>query len=323
MAVCVGIDVSKAKLDVAVLVEGKIKRTKVVSNDTAGFVQLLGWLESHVPGGVNTSHVCMEASGVYHEAVATFLYDHKVRVSVVNPLQIKRYAEAKLMRCKSDQADARLIAQFAAAESPPPWQAPPMSLRQLQALVARLDTLLGMQRSELNRLQTAHEAVQPSIQAVLDSLKEAIEQVREQIRRTVDDDPDLKRRSELLESIPGLGERTIPQLLAYIGSPERFTTVKALAAYAGLNPAPRSSGSSLNVTHGTSRHGHRQLKRILYFPAMVAGRFNPVVKAFWERLQEQRKPGKVIVVACMHKLLSLVYGVLKSGKPFDSRLSSA
>jgi len=105
--------------------------------------------------------------------------------------------------------------------------------------------------------------------------------------------------------------------LAYIGRPERFKTVKALIAYAALAPLIRQSGTSLNKHKGTHPQGHRDLRSALYFPAMVAGKHNPLVAAFWQRLKTQGKPGKVIVVACMHKLLAIAYGVLKSGKPFN------
>ena len=106
-------------------------------------------------------------------------------------------------------------------------------------------------------------------------------------------------------------------MLAYIGRPERFKSVKALIAYASLAPLIRQSGTSLNKHKGTHPQGNRELKSALYYPAMVAGKYNPLVAAFWQRLKAQNKPGKVIVVACMHKLLAIAYGVLKSGKPFN------
>jgi transposase len=202
-------------------------------------------------------------------------------------------------------------------QRPAPWQAPSKGVRALQALVARLDTLQAIHQAESNRLDVAHESGVPSIRQVLTDLEMAITQVKAQISKTVDDDPDLKRRAELLETIPGLGERTIPQLLAYIGSPERFKSAKALAAYARLAPMVRQSGTSLDQRRGTHPMGHKRLKSLLYFPAMVAGTYNPAVRALWTRMKAQNKPGKVIVEACMHKLLAIAYGVLRSGKPFD------
>jgi transposase len=314
----IGIDVSKAKLDVALLgPEGKW-RNKVVGNDEAGFVALLSWMQAHAPAGAQAVHVCLEATGAYHEAVAVFLHDSGVRLSVVNPLVIKRFVELEGVRNKTDTGDAKALALYAARHAPEPWQAPSQAVRTLQALVARLDTLGQMRQSECNRLGVAHEAVKASLQAVIAQLDASIEQVRSQIRQTIDDDPELGQRDALLSTIPGLGERTIAQLLACIGRPERFASVKALAAYASLSPLIRQSGTSLNSHRGTHPCGHRHLKTALYFPAMVAARCNPPVAALWQRLRAQGKPGKVVVVACMHKLLAIAFGVLKSGKPFEA-----
>jgi transposase len=315
----IGVDVSKAKLDVCLLVGDQKVRSKVLANGVEGFTALLDWLHKHTSAQPSELHVCMESTGTYHEDLALYLHDRGIRVSVVNPMLVKRFAESEGLRVKTDPVDARVLAQFARQKQPAAWEAPSQAVRRLQALVSRLDALTAMKQMEESRLSVAHVAVQASHEAVLRGLGEQIEQVRQLIRQTIDDDPDLRRRAELLESIPGLGERTIPQLLAYIGRPERFTSAKALAAYAGLAPWLRQSGTSLHKQRGTHPLGHPQLKRSLYFPAMVAGRFNPVIARFWKRLQAQNKPGKVIVVACMHKLLLIVYGVLKSGRVFDAR----
>jgi len=313
-----GIDISKAKLDVALLnADGKY-RSKVFPNDATGFKSLLQWLHTHVPSGKAEVHVCMEATGSYHEALALFLSDQGVAVSVVNPLLVKRFIEVDRVRNKTDDGDAKCLARFCQMTQPELWEAPSVAVRTLQALVLRLDTLQEMRQGELNRLEVAHASVQQSMRDVIAGLERSIEAVREQIRQTIDDDPDLKQRQGLLASIPGLGDKTIPQLLAYIGRPERFKSVKALIAYAALAPLIRQSGTSLNQHKGTHPQGHRALKSALYYPAMVAGKYNPLIAAFWQRLKAQNKPGKVIVVACMHKLLAIAYGVLKSRKPFNA-----
>ena len=312
-----GVDVSKAKFDVALLLEGKKYRSKVFSNEPAGFRALLQWIESNVPGGPQQLHVCMEATGVYHENLALFLHDQGIAVSVVNPLLVKRFVESEGVRSKTDSADAKALARYAEQTQPELWQAPSPAVRKLQALVTRLETLKGMRQAEENRLDVAHEAVRPSVVEIMSQLEANIQEVRAQIRQTIDDDPDLKSRRGLLETIPGLGDKTIPQLLAYIGRPERFKSVKALIAYAGLAPLIQQSGTSLNKKRGTHPMGNEALRHALYFPAMVAGKYNPAIARFWQRLKAQNKPGKVIVVACMHKLLAIAYGVLKSGKPFD------
>jgi transposase len=227
------------------------------------------------------------------------------------------------VRNKTDEGDAKALARFCDKTAPALWEAPSVGVRSLQALVARLSTLQELRQGEANRLAVAHDAVKPSLTAVIASLDESIRDVRKQIRKTIDDDPDLQQRSELLASIPGLGDKTIPPLLAYIGRPERFTSVKALIAYASLTPMIRQSGTSLDKRRGTHPQGHRALKKALYFPAMVAGKRNPLVAPFWNRLRAQNKPGKLVVVACMHKLLAIAYGVLRSGKPFDANYGKA
>ena len=312
-----GIDVSKAKLDVALLLANGKFKSKQFANHAAGFAALVQWLLGHVPDGHAWAHACMEATGSYHEALACFLSDQGLVVSVVNPLLVKRFAEANRLRNKTDGGDAKCLAQFCQTSRPERWQAPSISVRALQALVARLDALQAMRQAECNRLEVAHSAVAGSVRQVINDLDGAIAQVKAQIASTIDDDPDLKKRADLLHSIPGLGDKTIPQLLAYIGRPERFKSVKALMAYAALTPLIRQSGTSLDSRRGTHPMGHQELKRSLYFPAMVAARYNPLVAAFWNRLKAQNKPGKVVVVACMHKLLAIAYGVLRSGKPFD------
>lgn len=313
----IGIDVSKAKLDVALLLAHDKFKSKVFANNTAGFEALLQWLHNHIPEALTSVHLCMEATGNYHEALACFLSDQALTVSVVNPLLVKRFAEANRLRNKTDGGDAKCLALFCKNTQPERWEAPSKAVRTLQALVARLDTLQAMRQAECNRLEVAHHSVADSMQQVIDDLDKAIARVKAQIASTVDDDPDLRQRAALLQSIPGLGERTIPQLLAYVGRPDRFKSVKALIAYAALTPLIRQSGTSLDKKRGTHPMGHQELKRALYFPAMVAGRYNPVIAAFWAKLKAQNKPGKVIVVACMHKLLAIAYGVMRSGKPFD------
>lgn len=316
----IGIDVSKKKFDVALITAQGKYRCKVFDNDGGGFKAFLDWIKVHVPEG--GAQACMEATGVYHEALANFLFDNQMTVFVVNPLRVKRFAESEGLRNKTDEGDAKALARFVAKNDLEVWEAPSKSVRKLQALVVRLESLQTMRQAELNRLDIAHSSVRASIEAVVAALDKEIEAVRSLIRTTIDDDPDLKQRNDLLDTIPGLGDATIPSLLAYIGRPERFKSVKALIAYAGLTPAIRQSGTSLDKRKGLHPAGHRDLRKALFYPAMAAGRFNPIVAAFWQRLKAQNKPGKVIVVACMHKLLAIAYGVLKSRRPFDASLAA-
>jgi len=314
-----GIDISKAKFDVALLVAGKVKKTHVFENAPDGFKALSNWL---LKQGVTSASACMEATGCYGDALATWLHEQGFVVSVVNPAQIKSFGGAQLKRAKTDKADARLIAQFYQQMSPAHWTPPPLHVRELQALVQRLSALMQMERQERNRMDTAPAVVRPSIATMLATIQAEIKTVEAMIHDHIDRHPDLKDQSKLLESIPGIGQATICRVLAFIGDVQRFDHAKALAAFVGLNPTVHQSGSSVRGKPHLSKKGNAVIRRALYMPAIVARRYNPVIKAFADRLKKAGKPNMVIIGAVMRKLLHIIYGVLKSGMPFDPAWSA-
>ena len=320
MKFVLGIDVAKAKLDVALrLPDGKC-RSKVVDNAPAGFTVLSAWLAKQVAGELN---VCMEATGTYWEAVAEYLADAGHTVSVVNPARIKAYGVSRQVRTKTDAVDARLIAEFGAKESPEPWVAPSPTIRELRALVARREALIGMRTQEHNRLLVARESVRRDIKAHLAHLDRAIVEIEAEIRRRIDDDPALKAQRELLDSIPGLGDKTIPVLLSYYGGATRFDSARAAAAFAGLDPRQHESGSSVKTKPRLSKVGHAFLRKALYMPAMVAITKTAWGRVFKHRLAAAGKPPMVIIGAMMRKLVHVAFGVLKSGQPFNAALHGA
>ncbi|WP_434113898.1 IS110 family transposase [Methylocaldum sp. GT1TLB] len=306
----IGIDIAKAKFDAAALRNGKYK-TKVFQNTPEGFRAFLAWLQAFP-----TPHVCLEATGRYGEGLALFLVDHGLAVSVVNPAQIHAFGQAELSRTKTDKSDAKRIARFCLSQRPLLWQPPPPAVRPLQALVRRLESLLEMRQMEKNRLDGADPTVRPSIEAVLATLDAEIAATQQRIREHIDHDPDLRQRRDLLDTIPGLGDATIPVLLAALGDVHRFENARSVAAFAGLSPKEHQSGKWKGHTR-LSKTGDALLRKALYLPAIVARRHNPLIRAFCERLKAQGKNGKLIVGAAMRKLLVLAYGVLKSGRPFD------
>ena len=306
----IGIDIAKAKFDAAALRHGKYK-TKVFQNTPEGFRAFLAWLQAFP-----TPHVCLEATGRYGEGLALFLVDHGLAVSVVNPAQIHAFGQAELSRTKTDKSDAKRIARFCLSQRPLLWQPPPPAVRPLQALVRRLESLLEMRQMEKNRLDGADPTVRPSIEAVLATLDTEIAATQTRIREHIDHDPDLRQRRDLLDTIPGLGDATIPVLLAALGDVHRFENARSVAAFAGLSPKEHQSGKWKGHTR-LSKTGDALLRKALYLPAIVARRHNPLIRAFCERLKAQGKNGKLIVGAAMRKLLVLAYGVLKSGRPFD------
>jgi len=315
-----GIDVAKAKLDCALrLPTGKF-RTKVLANSPEGFLALVAWLTQQHALDVQ---VGMEATGVYWEDIAQFLATQGFTVSVVNPAQIKAYAASRLTRTKTDAVDARLIAEFCAERRPPPWQAKSEAEVALRALVLRLDALQAMRTQESNRLDVANDAVCTNIQEHLDWLDQQIKTLIKTINEHIDTHPDLRAKRDLLDSIPGLGERTIAILLAYYADPGRFANSRQAAAFAGLDPRQQESGTSVKAKPRLSKIGHAFLRKALYMPAMVTLYKTDWGKQFKDRLALSGKPAKLIIGAMMRKLLHVAFGVLKSGKSFNPALHGA
>lgn len=313
-----GIDVSKSKLDCALrMPDGKI-RHKVVLNQGQGFEALAVWLEKQ---GARSIHICMEATGVYWEPVAEF-FTHRPQdcVSVINPAQIKTFGASQMVRTKTDRSDARLIAQFCFERRPAPWQPPTPAEQTLRALVLRLEALQNMRTQESNRLDVARAAVRAGIAEHLDWLDAEIKRVSQLIRDHIDSDPTLHDKQRLLDSIPGIGERTAAVLLAFYANLERFDNARQAAAFAGLDPRQHESGSSVRLKPRLSKMGHRLLRKALYMPAVVTLHRTVWGKCFRQRLAAAGKPPMVIIGAMMRKLVYVAFGVLKSGRPFDPAL---
>lgn len=314
--VIVGIDISKAKFDIALLTPDNKIKTKVFQNNSEGYELLIAWILERANGEF---HFCMEATGVYGDALASFLYDAGYTVSVVNPAQIRGYGQSELSKIKSDKADAKLIARFCSKMNPTPWKAKPKHVRQLQALVNRLDAVQSLKQQEENRLLVAVNAtVIRSIESVLKMLNEQISQLEKKIRQHIKDHDDLNSNDKLLQSIPGIGEKTAAKVLAFLGDVEEFASAKHMAAFVGLSPKQHSSGSSVKKRTHLSKMGNAHLRKAFYMPALVAIRFNPLIKTFSDRLKCSGKSSMVVIGAVMRKLVHLVYGVLKAKKPFDA-----
>jgi transposase len=316
-----GIDIAKHTMAVALLRPDSKWRSKSVANTSDGHRDLLAWLGRHALEG--PVHVCLEATGTYGTAVAETLHDAGHRVSVVNPAAIEAFGRSRLSRTKTDATDARLIAQFCRAQEPPPWTPPPRELRELQALVRRLDALEGMRQQERNRLAAdpASAAVRASIQHLIDTLDEEMTALKEQIHDHFDRYPPLRQQRDLLTSIPGIGAATAAILIAEFGAMRRFAQARQCAAFVGVVPRDRRSGTSLHGKPVLSKVGSAAVRKALYFPALTALRCNPVVIALRNRLRLKGKHPMAIVGAAMRKLVHLAYGVLKTDQPFDPNFS--
>ena len=312
-SITLGVDIAKKKFDVACLINNKYKH-KTFDNNETGFMAFIAWFLA-LCGDVNPL-ICMESTGAYSLPLADFLVNQGYSVSLVNPAKIHAFAKSELSRAKTDKADAKLIARYAFTMQPELWNPPPVNIRELQALVRRVEHLLEMIQMERNRLNTANAKIVDSINVVLQTLEAELKATRQAIFDHIDKHPDLKKRGDLLNSIPGIGEATVAHLLIALSEHHGFTHAKQVAAFAGLAPSLRQSGQWTGSTH-IAKTGDALLRKALYMPALCALRFNPLIRTFSERLKANGKNGKAVACAAMRKLIHIAFGVLKSGKPFD------
>ena len=240
-------------------------------------------------------------------------------VSLVNPARIKAFAQSEMLRTKTDRVDAGLIARFCRLHEPQPWSPPAPEIRMLQGLVRRQQSLIEMRVAEENRRDAplVPPQVLTSIDAMLEQIDVQMEIVEREIERLFKDYPTLRRQRELLIIIPGIGETTAARILGEMPNIAEFRDVKAVAAYAGLSPRHYQSGS-IAYRSRLAKTGNAELRHALFFPAMTAIRHNPPIREFAKRLRQRDKAKMTVIAAAMRKLLTLAYGVLKSGRPFDA-----
>ena len=310
-----GIDIAKETFDVCMTIEGKNRQVQF-ENNAAGFKRLVHWISKYTPVKV---HACLEATGQFGEALSEYLYQEGYPVSVVNPARIKAYASSKLRRNKTDKADAELIALYCLREQPALWTPPPASFKDLQALVRRYEDLQTTCLQEKNRLKsgTSQSVVVADLQEHLAYLEEKMALILQAIQAHIESYPELKQRQDLLVSIPGIGKLTASKLLGEIRDVCDFADARQLAAYAGVTPRNFVSGTSIHKKPRMTKMGNANLRKILYMPAISAKRFNPIIHAFCLRLLEAGLTPMQAVGAAMRKLLHLIFGILKSGQPFD------
>jgi transposase len=316
-----GVDIAKAKLDCLLLDAATHKRkSKTVANSIEGIVALLKSLQTWGIDPLQLS-VMMEPTGSYHELAAFALADAGCSVCLVNPAQLRRYAQALGVRGKSDATDAALLARYGAVERPAPWQPPSLSVRTLRALLARRDAVAEDLQRERNRAEKtevtdAPAAVDQSLRNGIAFLEKQLETLQHAIAQHIDDDPDLKDKRNLLLTIPGVGERVSEHMTALLAG-RSFNTAEQVAAYLGLVPIEWQSGSSIRGKPRLSKAGPAHLRKLLYLPAVVATRHNPHIRALYLRLLDKGKPKMAAIGAAMRKLAHLCFGVVHSGKPYD------
>ena len=298
-SVFVGIDVSKAQLDIAVRPEGRFS----VANDKPGVTELVERLQA-----VRPTLVVIEATGGIELPLVSALVVAGLPVVVVNPRQVRDFAKATGQLAKTDAIDAQVLARFAEAIRPERRPLRDEQTQALAALVTRRQQLIDMLIAEKNRLASARASIRKNLRAHITWLERALQQADTDLAEAIRQSPVWREKDELLRSVPGIGPVLTTTLLANL--PELGTlTHKQIAALVGVAPLNRDSGTLRG--RRTVWGGRAQVRTVLYMAAIVATRFNPVIRGFYRRLCAAGKAKKVALVACMRKLLTIINAMIK------------
>lgn len=301
----VGIDVSKAQLEVAERPSGE---RAVIPHTEAGIATLVEQLRAR-----RSACVVLEATGGLQVPLASALAVAGIPVAVVNPRQVRDFAKATGQLAKTDAIDAQVLARFAEAVRPTPRPLPDEATQHLGALLTRRRQLIEMLVAEQHRMRTAPRPIQRQIQTHLTWVKRQLAALDEDLTHRIQATPLWREHEDLLRSVPGIGPIVSRTLLAEL--PELGTlTHKQIAALVGVAPLNRDSGTlrGRRMIWG----GRTVVRGALYMSAVVAARHNPVIKAFYQRLRAAGKVPKVALVACMHKLLTILNAMVKHRTPW-------
>lgn len=305
--------------------DGK-QKTKVVENGRDGVTALIEWLARQGVAPTQV-HAVLEATGVDHELTAEALHAHGFTVSIVNPAQAKSFARGLAVRTQTDAVDAETLARWGAWVQPASWTPPPPEVRTLQALLARQHAVAEDRRRERNRLEKAQATTTPA--RVLTSLNESLTFLETALTRRqqpIDDHlkghPHLKADVALLIRIPAVGPKVAQPLLALLHA-RSFRSAEQRAASLGLVPVERPSGTSVHARARLAKAGPTRVRATLYRAAVVAIRYNPHVKALYERLLARGKAKMAALGAAMRKLVHLCFGVFKNRRPYQADYAAA
>jgi transposase len=306
----VGVDVSKDTLDAGVLPSEEHLH---VSYDCDGIARLVERFAL-----VRPALIVLEATGGLERRLAAELIDAGFQVAVVNPRQVRDFAKALGLLAKTDRIDALMLARFAQQVQPRRSEKIPEKQAELTALIVRRRQLVEMQVGESNRRHSANTTKAcRSIDKVVEVLRKQIDTIDAEIAKLIQSEDDWRNQAQRLQSVPGIGPTTSATLVAELPELGRLNR-REISALAGLAPFNRDSGKSSRkrAIYG----GRASVRRVLYMAALSATRFNPLIRAFAERLQAAGKPFKVILTACMRKLLVILNTLTKNQQSWQPRI---
>ena len=308
----VGIDVSKASLDVAASVPapGVPPKPCQFTNDRHGHALLIKWCTKHAP-----ARIVMEATGGYERPVATALHKAGLPVIVINPSRSHAFARCAGIHAKTDAVDARMLARFAEAIQPPEREFASDKTMELSDLAVRRRQIVDDMTANKNRLKQAPSPlIKRSIGTILTANEKQLAAINAAMDKLIDAEPEFKRKEQLFLSVPGIGPTVARMLMADL--PELGNIGRSqIASLVGVAPFSCDSGNKNGQR--CIRAGRGDVRTVLYMSALVASRFNPVIKAFYESLLARGKAKKLALIACLRKLLIILNSMLRNGTPWS------
>lgn len=314
MSKVIGIDVSKGSFDAAFLAEDGSMAAMMFKNTPRGFAKFQSLLQGN-------EHVVMEATGIYHLCLATYLHEKGIKVSVVNPLVIRRFSQMRLSRAKTDAKDAALIAQYGKLAAPRIWKPRKPVIEQLRQATTALESLIKQQTAFKCQLEARKSLPQPdkivdaALQQTLNSIQESIATLEKHMLDLVEQH--CQQSYQALKTIPGIGPKTAMVLIAITDGFERFDNVKQLVSYVGLTPRIYVSGTSVKGKARIAKMGMATIRKLLYVCAWSAKKYNAACKSLYERLKAKGKPERLIKIAIAHKLLRIAFAVATKNQSFE------
>ena len=309
----VGIDVSKNRLDVAVLGQ---KVTTAAANTKRGMTALIRQMHQ-----INPKLIVVEATGGYEELLVLELYAADLPVALVSPQRVRQYARARGLLAKTDVLDAQNLAEYGKNIQPRLFVAKSEEGRRLSAIVGRRRQLGDMHKAEKNRLRTAYSEMKSSIQTVIECLEAEMDRMDNEIRKFMKEHADFQEQEKLLRSAKSIGPVTAATLLADLPELGKLDR-KQIAALVGVAPMNHDSGKKRgypaeNVRDRRKTKGGRpEVRSVLYMSALSGIRYNPVIKAQYEQLLKRGKEKKVAITACMRKILTILNAMIRDQQPF-------
>jgi transposase len=300
-----GIDVSKDRLDVAVLGE---KQVWQMENTKVGIQKLVHQMQTICP-----ELIVVEATGGYQRSVVEALFHAGLSVAVVNPARVRQFARASGLLAKTDKLDAFVLAEFGRTMQPKRYEGKSEAEKQLSALLVRRKQLEEMLKAEQNRLRTISPSVRGSVERIIAILKEEKKKLDEQIRELMHEQKAWQEQSEILSSAPGVGMVTTATLLAELPELGKMDR-KKIAALVGVAPMNYDSGKKRG--YRKTKGGRGNVRSVLYMSTLVATRYNPLIQAQYQQLLKRGKLKKVALTACMRKFLTILNAMVRDQQPF-------